>query len=47
VPSWFGPRQSGQFWADTGWMKSAISAATTAAVKGRGMGGDLAVVWRE
>jgi len=28
-------------------MKSAISAATMAAVKGRGMAGDLAVVWRE
>jgi hypothetical protein len=28
-------------------MKSAISAATTTAVKGRGMAGDLAVIWRE
>jgi hypothetical protein len=28
-------------------MKSAITAATTTAVKGRGMAGDLAVVWRE
>jgi hypothetical protein len=28
-------------------MKSAISAAATAAVKGRGMGGDLAGIWRE
>jgi hypothetical protein len=28
-------------------MKSAISAATTTAVKGRGMAGDLTVIWRK